>query len=134
LEIERYYVTFGVQYGTDPERHELHPLDMTGRGYAVIEAPSYGIARGITTGIFGTEWAFIYEEAEFHDDGKSAKWYPDGELLRIKWVDRNTTTETVDEALHQQSRELHHFETEQILAAVTAATTMEDVQKALGQS
>jgi hypothetical protein len=55
-------------------------------GYAVIEAPDIEVARKIAAAIFGTQWAFIYEKADFIDDGTAAKWHHSGEMLRIGWT------------------------------------------------
>lgn len=83
------YVTFGVQYGADETRHVIHPLGMLGTGYAVIEAPDSETARAIAFAIFERKFSMIYTAEEFlHDQDKHQFWYPDGELLRISWQDR----------------------------------------------
>lgn len=88
-EIVETFITFGSQYGRDPERSEIHPLEMSGHGYAVIEAPSYEIGRAIAFAIFNRQFAFVYGAEEWHDkDDDIPHWYPEGELLRIRWVDR----------------------------------------------
>ena len=73
------YITFGVGYGTDPERHDIHPLGMTGKGYATIEAPTRAMARSIAFAIFGQQWAFDYSTPP------SLHHAPLGEVLRISW-------------------------------------------------
>ena len=84
LDIQEFYVTFGVQFSKHPGA-DVHPLGMLKEGYAVIEAPDMDIARKIAHAIFGTAWAFIRDKEEFIDGGMAAKWHPDGELLRIAW-------------------------------------------------
>ena len=88
--MEEFYVTFGVQYTLDPEHGELHPLGMHKDGYAVIEAPDFGMAQRIAGAVFGNQYAFTYDTREFIDSGLLDKWYIDEhghgrELLRISW-------------------------------------------------
>jgi hypothetical protein len=80
--MDEFYVTFGVQYSKHPEA-DRHPLRMHKGGYAVIEAPDLEAARAIAYETFGDRYAFIYDRANFIDDGTAAKWHHDGELLRI---------------------------------------------------
>lgn len=88
LQIQRFYVTFGVQYTKDPEHGEQHPLGVTGDNYVIIEAPDEGLARGIANAIFGEKYAFIYDEAHFIDDGSKDRWYAryDALAFSIAWV------------------------------------------------
>jgi len=92
LDIQEFYVTFGVQFSRHPGA-DVHPLGMVKEGYAVIEAPDMDIARKIAHAIFGNLWAFIRDKEEFIDGGIAAKWHHEGELLRIAWVTPSRTDE-----------------------------------------
>jgi len=78
-QIREWYVTFGVQFGRRPG-DDHHPLGMFSDGYAVIEAPTDEMARGIARAIFGQHWAFLYH------DKPAEKYVPAGELLRLAWI------------------------------------------------
>lgn len=89
MDIQRYYVTFGVQYTGDPATGEVHPLGMTRSDYCVVEAPDYKTARGIIQAVFGQQYAFDYDEANFVGDGTKDRWYKDREpALTIAWVQK----------------------------------------------
>lgn len=81
--MEDFYVTFGVKHTKNPESDQ-HPLRMQSDGYAVIEASDMEAAREIARKVFNGQYAFIYDHERFIEDGKAARWYPDGELMRIK--------------------------------------------------
>ena len=85
LDIQEFFITFGVQFSKHADA-DVHPLGMFKEGYAVIEAPDMDYARKIAHAIFGANYAFIRDKAEFIDGGIAAKWHHDGELLRIAWV------------------------------------------------
>lgn len=76
--MQEFYITFGVQYGRDPEKHEIHPNGMTGNGYAVIEADDYGEAHDAAFEVFGARWAFAYTDKPL--DIRA----PEGELARFR--------------------------------------------------
>lgn len=76
--MQEYYVTFGVQYGTGPNKVR-HPLGMTGNGYAVIEAEDYERALDAASEIFGEKFAFLYDEKP------DQPYVPDGELARYRY-------------------------------------------------
>lgn len=78
--MQEFYITFGVQYGRDPEKHEIHPLGMTGNGYAVIEADDYEDARDAAFEVFGSRWAFVYTDKPL--DIRA----PEGELARFRVI------------------------------------------------
>lgn len=81
------FITFGVQYGTDPEKSEIHPLGMHRDGYAVIEAPDRDTALRIANAVFGHQWSFDYSYEDFmQGESPVARFHPDGELLRISWL------------------------------------------------
>jgi hypothetical protein len=80
MEIYPFYVTFGVQYGRRPG-DDMHNLAMYADGYAVFEAPSYEIAHALAAAVYGTQWAFIYTEADFQPE-----YHPAGELMRLSWT------------------------------------------------
>lgn len=106
--MEEFYVTFGVQWTLDPEHGELHPLGMHKDGYAVIEAPDFGMAQRIAGAIFGNQYAFIYDTREFIDSGLLDKWYLDEdghgrELLRISWQTPEEWSLTNGERVHGKS-------------------------------
>lgn len=88
MEINQYYVTFGVKYTRDPERGVQHPLGMHADGYAVIEAPDLETAQRIADAVFDQQYAFIYDKENFIDDGTKDRWYsePDSLLLTIAWA------------------------------------------------
>lgn len=77
-------MTVGVQFGrrADDMRHDwgLH-----GDGYTVIEAPDEEAARKIAFAVFGMQWAFLYDRAEY-PDFKLEQYHPAGEELRIAFV------------------------------------------------
>ena len=84
--ITELFITFGVQYGRDPEKHTIHPLGMTGNGYMVVEAPTYEQARAITFTLTDGQHSFDHAREDFFSDpDKVAFYYPEGELLRIAW-------------------------------------------------
>lgn len=83
--VPEFFVTFGVQFSRSPGA-DRHPLRMHKDGYAVIEAPDMETARKIAYAIFGDKYAFIYDTANFIDDGTAARWHHAGELLRIAWL------------------------------------------------
>lgn len=87
VDIQEFFVTFGVQYG-DPPEYEQHPLGMHRNGYAVIEAPDLETARRIAAAVFDNQYAFIYDWDNFMGDGTFEKWYSSQEcpLLTIKWI------------------------------------------------
>lgn len=80
--MEDFYVTFGVQYTKHPGATK-HPLRMQSKGWAVIVADRLAEAQDIAHDIFGIRYAFVYDKANFIDDGTAARWHPDGEILRI---------------------------------------------------
>jgi hypothetical protein len=86
--IEPFYVTFGVRYSNDPDRGERHPLGFTKDNYIVIEAPDFAMAQRIAQAILGDKYAFIYDYADFMEDGTFDRWYNhDGaHALTIKWA------------------------------------------------
>jgi hypothetical protein len=85
--IEEFYVTFGVQYTGDEETGEVHPFGMTGKDYAVIEAPHLEMARNIAFAIFGQQYSFIYDWDNFMGDGTYERWYAGKDAaLIIKWI------------------------------------------------
>jgi hypothetical protein len=106
MEIIKRAITFGVQYGRDPERHVIHPLGMTADGYAVIEAPDVETVRKIAFAIFGEQWSNDYSLDKFLADPRTAQWHPEGELLRIAWVEprRSTTPEEFERQMQNVSQ------------------------------
>lgn len=95
--VPEFFVTFGVQY-TKHKSGEPHPLGMHKDGYAVIEAPELETARRIAHAIFDRQYAFIYDYANFVEDGTRDRWHPDGELLRIAWQDAAYWRQYMEEA------------------------------------
>lgn len=84
--IERFFVTFGVQYTGTPDGVP-HPLGFTKDDYVVVEAPNYDIAKKIIHAVFADKYAFDYDEENFIHDGTRDRWYKDREpTLTIKWV------------------------------------------------
>ena len=75
LKLNKYYVTFGVQY-----HHETHPTDpsITPDGWAVIEAHSEESARQIANAVFDGEWSMIYTEENF-----APEYYPMGAIYKV---------------------------------------------------
>lgn len=112
LQIHPYYVTFGVQYTSDPKWGDTHPLGFHHDGYLVIEAPDFGMAQRMADAIFGNTYSMIY------DRQPEERYAPDGELGRIRWEVPTTTREA-------DLRELHHFETEQSLDKVRGVINAE---------
>lgn len=87
IETVETYITFGVQYRENPQHpDEEHPLGMFGNGYAVIEAPTREMARGIAVALFGDRWAFDYGP----EHKPSKDYYPAGEILRIPFIQRTS--------------------------------------------
>ena len=80
LALHDYYVTFGVRYTEHPalDGGDPHPAGMHGKGYAVIPAPDEDTARAITVGLFGQQWAFIY------DREPSRELYPAGPIFKLE--------------------------------------------------
>ena len=92
MEINQYFVTFGVQYTGNEQTGEIHPYGVTHRNYVTIEAPSLAIAQGMAGAMFGTQYAFVYDREHFIDDGTKNKYYrrPDSEAFKIAWVKPTT--------------------------------------------
>lgn len=92
--IKEFYVTFGVQYGHGVNQ-ERHPQEMTGNGYAVIEAPDEFTARQMAIAVFIQRWSFIYPEKP------EDQYVPEGELLRISYrhTQNALTVETENERI-----------------------------------
>lgn len=67
----RFYVTFGVQYGPDPERHIEHPVipELKGSTHWVeVVAPDYETARTWTFAVFDQSWSWLYKDTEFRPE------------------------------------------------------------------
>lgn len=87
MEIQQFYVTFGVQYTLDPNMGERHPLGMHANTFAVIEAPDMDTAQRIASAIFHDKYAFVYGEDAFMGAGTYERWYEGvTPALTIKWV------------------------------------------------
>lgn len=84
MEIQKFAVTFGVQYSGQPDAPQ-HPLGMLGNGYAVVEAPDGERARALAFAAFGEQWSFYYPLDEFLHHPMRSTWHPLGELLRVAW-------------------------------------------------
>lgn len=86
-EIREFLITVGVEFGNH-ESQESHPLGVTGNGFSIIEAPDENIARNIAFAIFERKWAFMYDRERDYSEEKIQQWHPDGEQLRIAWIDQ----------------------------------------------
>lgn len=97
--MQLFYLTFGVQYG-----RELHPTwaGANGNGWVTIEATDYTRARGLAVAYFDLRWSMLNPAAHFDTADHQARYYPQGELVRI------TQGVQPDEALG-----LRHFSTSQ---------------------
>jgi len=75
--MEKFYLTFGVQYGS----REAHPrgAHVHGDGYVAITAQDYATARDIAVQLYGIQWSDLYTEENF-----DASFCPRGPLLNIQ--------------------------------------------------
>ncbi len=79
--MQTFYVTFGVQYGPDPERHVEHPVlpDLKGSTHWVeVVAEDYESARRLTFDMFGQAWSWLYKWDEFRPE-----MWPDGRIATL---------------------------------------------------
>ena len=56
----KFYVTFGQRYRVEPHPYLCHP-----DAFTEVQAETYEHAREKVITRYGTQWAFIYGEAEF---------------------------------------------------------------------
>lgn len=78
--VQDFYVTFGVQYNTEPHPVIDHPR--LASGYVVIEAPDYETARRMAFAVFGQRFSMVYDSWE----PPKPAFYPLGELARYSWA------------------------------------------------
>jgi hypothetical protein len=80
------FITFGSNH---QEPHAHFGLGDLHNGWVVVEAPTYDIARKIAYDLFDNgRYAFDYPASYWNAEEHQAdvlRWYPRGELLRIKW-------------------------------------------------
>jgi hypothetical protein len=105
MALEKFYVTFGVQYSYEP-----HPiLDFAHPdGWMLIEAPNYNAARAVTFMIAGDKFSMIYTEEEF-PQADIHRFYPRGELAHYVFLrvdtqvdDRPPVVETLDDVVYEK--------------------------------
>lgn len=78
--VQDFYVTFGVQYNTEPHPVIDHPR--IADGYVVIEAPDYETARRMAFALFGQKFSMIYSSWDRPED----RFVPYGEVGRYSWA------------------------------------------------
>lgn len=69
--MQRFYVTFGVQYGPDPVRRVEHPVipKLNGSTHWVeVIAENYDSARRLAFEAFGSAWSWLYKRDEFRPE------------------------------------------------------------------
>jgi len=79
--LAKFYLTFGVQYS-----HTEHPTwpGAHPNGWVLIEAVNEDRARGLAYLYFKEYWSMLYPENHFPVELNKQKYYPLGEIARIK--------------------------------------------------
>lgn len=80
------YFTFGIEHTYSNPHPTLGPLAVS-EGWWEVMGPEYNAAVNIFQKLFGTAYAFSYDEANFDPEVKKAKYYPAGCLRRIEFID-----------------------------------------------
>lgn len=78
--MERFYLTFGVQY-----RHEPHPHwpGANPDGWVLILAATEEAARDVAVRCFGRQWSTTYDAEHFDENDNQRLYYPRGVLATI---------------------------------------------------
>lgn len=80
LPLKNFYLTFGVQYGT-----EVHPIwtGADGKGWLLIRAEDYQHARQLAVSYLALHWSMLNPEEHFDAADMQARYFPLGTLATI---------------------------------------------------